>query len=237
MESGRGAETSRSTSIVTDENWQPKEYHWQMMWMRLDGAEEEARVLLIEALPVLDDSGTPVTQTDGTPLYELRNLHLSAALLKRLKDDGYAFVIFRLGQAVLLIPLETLESADYIFTLEPVLSGEMTVTEEEAFAPLETLATLCRASVRVDGKLIELSKIRLLPGTLWEDCEVSLEDTELFALFEDTRETMLIPTQTATVAEEAEKGAPLWSLCVALTPQTQAKDLTFAPVHSLPAGE
>ena len=97
---------------------------------------------------------------DGTPLYELRNLHLSTALLACLKNEGYAYVLFRLGDAVLLIPLGKLEDANHIFTLEPILLGEETAVEQEAFANLVLLDDLHRVCVRVDGAIVELRKLR-----------------------------------------------------------------------------
>ena len=97
------------------------------------------RVLLIDACPVLNADGTPVLREDGSPLYQLRNLHLSAALIARLKGEGYACVLFRLGDAALLIWLDELDDDDHIFTLGPILPGEATAGEEEAFGALAPL--------------------------------------------------------------------------------------------------
>ena len=221
---------TRRCSIVTNINWQPEEYRWQTLWLRVDGVEESARVLVIDALPALDADGNPVLREDGTPLYELRNLHLSTALLACLKNEGYAYVLFRLGDAVLLIPLGKLEDANHIFTLEPILLGEETAVEQEAFANLVLLDDLHRVCVRVDGAIVELKEVVLLLGEVWELPATPPESAALRIFCEETAYETLDAGQTVDLLEEADAAAPFWRLRAAPLPQIEAQRLTFSLV-------
>ena len=221
---------TRRCSIVTNINWQPEEYRWQTLWLRVDGVEESARVLVIDALPALDADGNPVLREDGTPLYELRNLHLSTALLACLKNEGYAYVLFRLGDAVLLIPLGKLEDANHIFTLEPILLGEETAVEQEAFANLVLLDDLHRVCVRVDGAIVELKEVALLLGEVWELPATPPESAALRIFCEETAYETLDAGQTVDLLEEADAAAPFWRLRAAPLPQIEAQRLTFSLV-------
>ena len=206
--------------------------------MRMDGAEEAVRVLLIDACPVLNADGTPVLRGDGSPLYQLRNLHLSAALIARLKGEGYACVLFRLGDAVLLIRLDELEDADYIFTLEPILPGEATAAEEEAFRGFMPLSDPHRLCVRIGGEIVKLTGTVLRFGAIWEQNQVPPEDMALRVFCEEGELAALEDGQTAFLAEEADdQSEPLWTLLLSSTPQTEARRLTFAPVSSVSDGE
>ena len=205
--------------------------------MRLDGAEEAVRVLLIDACPVLNADGTPVLREDGSPLYQLRNLHLSAALIARLKGEGYACVLFRLGDAVLLIRLDELKDADYIFTLEPILPGEATAAEEEAFLGFAPFSDPHRLCVRIGGEIVELADAGLRFGAVWKQDQAPPEDVTLRFFCEENGLMALEDGQMALLGEETAFDAPLWSLLVTPSPQTEARSLTFASVRTDPAGD
>ena len=87
-------------------------------------------------------------------LYALRNLHLSAAMLARLESAGYEYVLFRVGEAVLLIELAQLERANHIFTLEPILNGAGMQSELERRSG-DWRAWVCRNGERLS--LIHIS--------------------------------------------------------------------------------
>ena len=196
--------------------------------MRTDGAEEAVRVLLIDACPVLNADGTPVLREDGSPLYQLRNLHLSAALIARLKGEGYACVLFRLGDAALLIWLDELDDDDHIFTLGPILPGEATAGEEEAFGALAPLTDLHRVWARIDGAVVELSEVGFLLGAICESPAAIPEDTALYVYDEQTGLMAMESGQTLCLTETPEAPAPLWTLRLAPALETETKRLTFA---------
>ena len=176
-EPGKKPEHSKPASIVTDENWKPMPYERKDVWMQIEGRNGEARVLVIEALPVLDANGRAVMQADGTPLYALRNLHLSAAMLARLESTGYEYVLFRVGEAVLLIELAQLERANHIFTLEPILSGAGTQSE------LERRSGDWRAWVCRNGERIPFAEAQIWLGFAEEEMDAPHEARDAIGIF------------------------------------------------------
>ena len=198
--------------------------------MRLDGAEEAVRVLLIDACPVLNADGTPVLRGDGSPLYQLRNLHLSAALIARLKGEGYACVLFRLGDAVLLIRLDELEDADHIFTLEPHPAGRGDGGGGRSLCEPSCRSQTCTASGRAStARSWSCPKsVFLLGATIRESPAAIPEDTALYIYDEQTGLMAMESGQTLCLAETPEAPAPLWTLRLAPALETETKRLTFA---------
>ena len=180
----------------------------------------------------------PCCARTATRCTSCANLHLSAALIARLKGEGCACVLFRLGDAVLLIRLDELEDADHIFTLEPVLPGEATAAEEEAFRGSMPLSDPHRLCVRIEGEIVELAGTVLHFGVIREQDHAPAEDAALLVFCEESDLAALEDGWTAFLAEEADdQSEPLWTLLLSPTPQTEARRLTFAPVAPVPDGE
>ena len=212
--------------LVTDERWKPKPYEWREARLTISEAEGAERLLVIEALPVLDEDGEPILREDGTPLYELRNLHLSARLLARLERAGYAYVLFRLGDAVLLIPLAELETgADYIFTLEPVVAGEETDWELKALEQLDPHEEAHRVCVRKNGEKIALREVSLWLGTAQEAAQ------EFGIACADMEEAERVSAASFLVESAGRAGEAEDCLCtihVAPMPACGREDVTYA---------
>ena len=147
-------------------------------------------------------------------------------------------MLFRLGDAALLIRLDDLEDAGHIFTLEPILPGEATAAEEEAFRGSMPLSDPHRVRVRIGGEIVELGETVLRFGAIWERDQVPAEDAALRVFCEESELAALEDGRTAFLAEEADdQSEPLWTLLLSPTPQTEARRLTFAPVSPVPDGE
>ena len=186
-------------------------------------------MLVIEALPVLDADGVPVLQEDGTPLYELRNLHLSAELLERLEREGYAYVLFRVGEAVMLIQLDTLDNVNHIFTLEPVHKGEETAAESQALSEVELLTMPYRAYARVNGQMVELAEIAFQAGVIEESVETALDEKAQFLFCEEYEQTAFGPVQLSYASEGAKEEAD-WMLYLTSPLENEGEHTLFALV-------
>ena len=69
----------------------------------------EGNVLYIWAL---DEDGVSVT-------YELRYLHLNAGTIRMMRGLGYTWLMFRVGDSVVMINLAQLENGSYLITVDP----------------------------------------------------------------------------------------------------------------------
>ena len=84
-------------------------------------------------------------EADGITLtHSLRHLHLNRATIQSMTSQGYRWLLFRVGNSLVLIHLEALSDGDYLITLDPEnqeipLSAELnetplTVPSEEIFS-------------------------------------------------------------------------------------------------------
>jgi hemolysin-type calcium-binding region len=84
-------------------------------------------------------------EADGITLtHSLRHLHLNRATIQSITSQGYRWLLFRVGNSLVLIHLEALSDGDYLITLDPEnqeipLSAELnettlTVPSEEIFS-------------------------------------------------------------------------------------------------------
>ena len=224
----------KTGSIVTDEHWQPEQYERRDAWLTLSQAEGAKKALVIEALPVLDANGEPVLREDGTPLYELRNLHLSASLLARLQREGYEYVLFQVGDAVLLIPLAQLEAGErYVFTLEPVEAGTQASWELDAFEQIGPCEQAYRVYVRKAGEKIPLDKVALWLGTAQEAQD--MQARELALACEAMEEAALAsagPIPVEKVDKPEGEDDRLCIICVTRMPACKQESMTFAALAS-----
>lgn len=206
------------------------------MWLRFDGADEDVRVLIIEAMPVLNAAGEIALDADGMPLYALRNLHLTEELLERLLLEGYEYLIFRMGDAVLLIPLNALERADHIFTLEPLRPDAMTAAEAGSARGVRSAG---EAPSRVDSRAWRARRAVRNRRSAGRDLGRSRRGGGCGAVAPLRRRGRggADAGRNAQIQNGAQADGPVWKLRVAELPQTEAKRMTFAPARPVAGAE
>ena len=78
-------------------------------------------------------------EADGTTLtHSLRHLHLSWATIQAMRSQGYSWLLFRVGNSVVLIHLAALREGYYLITLDPE-NQELPLSAELDETPMPVL--------------------------------------------------------------------------------------------------
>ena len=100
-----------------------------------EGAQEQTKVYRITADPVKDVDGKTVTDTEGRPVYKQRNLHITAALVEKVKAEGSSLLQFNVGGASVMVDLAAWEpQAACTLRLAPLQEKDLTEKETAALA-------------------------------------------------------------------------------------------------------
>ena len=123
---------------VTNQAGEAKGYAATVSILKDEDLKETGRVYKIKADPEKNTDGTPVTDENGNIVWKLRNLHITAELVKKAKDAECTAIRFELGDASAQIGLDALAQAGtYTLTLAPVNASELTEQELSAAAGYE----------------------------------------------------------------------------------------------------